>query len=220
LFFDYTFIACNIVLTIPYYFGPFEELSTELVISKLTIDYNRFTPEEFSGFILATMSFGSLVANFLSGLLLDKFKKYYYQTNIAAFLSFLCCTALLISVTYRSFVGVILSCFFLGFSKRTCYVSLFDSLMQHTYPSNPLFVMSWGIFVQSICALLFINIGRQIIYNTSLIGGLVYLCIAMGLVCILCLIFKPITNRLKAGETKSETTALLSEPDLTQLEKP
>ena len=209
---DYMFIAANIAVTLVYYLTAFDDLSVELIVSKVFLNFTEYTPEEISGFLIATVSFGCVVTNIFSGLLLDKFKNYYWQSNIAALFVFIFSIITLISVYYQTIVLLIISFFLTGFSKRACLLSLIDSLMQHTYPINPLFVMSVAGFLQNITALLFINIGRQIIYETSITGGLIYVCAVIFLLCILCFSYKPLNHRLKANkcQPKEERVSLLS----------
>jgi len=202
---DYQFIISCTAASLVFYLAAFDDLTVEQIVTKLTLKSSKYSPEEISGFLMATLCTGGLFANVFSGFVLDKYKRYYWQTNISAFFVLITVVALLVSVYCGSIVGLIISHFFTGFSKRTCYISLIDSIMQHTYPTNPLFVMSIGVFVQNVTAILFINVGRQIIYSVGLINGLVYLCVLMFLVCLLCFSFNPDTKRLNAGENQSET---------------
>ena len=211
LVFDYKFIAGNITGSLVYQMYYFDELSAELIVSKLTLSFNALSPEQISGIIIATISMGTVLANILSGILLDKFKKYYLQSNVSAWLVLLTSITNLVSVHYRNFPALMVSMFLFGLTKRTCFIAIIDFLMQHTYPKNPLFVMSFAIFLQNLLGLLFVNIGRQVIYHAGLINGLIYACIAMFLGCIACLFFKPDTSRLDAEVLGTEATQTVSE---------
>ena len=85
--------------------------------------------------------------------------------------------------------------------------------MQHTYPADPLIVMSVFVFFQNIIAIIFIEIGKQIIYRAGLWLGMIFLCMLMLLVGVLCVVFKTKTERLKAEELQntnaSDDTPLL-----------
>ena len=209
---DHMFIVGNVSATLVYYLAAFDDLFVELVVSKLFLNFTKYTPEEISGFFVATVSIGCVVTNIFFGMFLDRFKNYYWQSNIAAILVLITSVTTLLSVHFQNLLGLCLSYFFTGLSKRACYLSLIDSLLQHTYPLNPLFVMSVAGFLQNITALVFVNIGRQIIYKTSITGGLIYVCVVMFFLCILCSFFIPVTNRLKANkcQLEDERISLLS----------
>ena len=208
LCFDYKFIACSVASGVFLYEYAFFDLTVELIISKFALESSIFTPENISGVFMLGGSLGCGLANFTTGLLLDRFKKFYLQSNVAALFVLLCYVAIAISVQYQSFVTCILFYSLSGFCTRSGYISLIDSLMQHTYPTNPLFVMSINVFLQNIIAILYIQGGRQIIYHFGLEDGLVYGCIVMVVACLLCFIFKPDTKRLNAENMQQDAESV------------
>ena len=209
---DYVFLACGGGSSIFYYLPIIYELSIESMLLHIMYDdNNRSSPGELSGYVLMSFSIGALVGSIVGGFILDKFKNYYVQSSVGATCSFLFTMLVLLSVYFRSLATLFFACSLLGVSTRFAYVSLIDSLMQHTYPTDPVFVMPFLVFAQNITAMLLIWTGRQIIYQAGLFSGLGFVCVMMFLIALICLILKPRTKRLSA-ERSHESEADTSTP--------
>ena len=127
LIFDYKFVAGNVIATLVYYMYYFEELSAELIVTRLGLHFNSLSTEQISGIIIATISVGTIPVNIFSGILLDKFKKYYLQSNVSAGLVLLTSITNLLSVYYKIFVALMVLCFLFGLAKRICFITVIDS---------------------------------------------------------------------------------------------
>ena len=88
-----------------------------------------------------------------------------------------------------------------GLSSRICCVAVIDSIMQHTYPNDPMIVMSVFSLLQNLFAICFIEVGRQIIYAAGNAIGLVYMCGLTLAVFALSIVFKPQRKRMIAEES-------------------
>ena len=165
-----------------------------------------------AGLVIVCYSLGSSVGNLISGKILDRFKQYYIQSCCGTGCFVIFTVVGLLSVYFHSIAALFVSFIFIGCSTRISMVSLIDSVMQHTYPKNVLFVSSWMNFVQSIYSLVVIVIGRQVFNHVSSVGMLSFIVGVKFVGFIFCLLGKPKTKRLTAEyrqSTESEETRLV-----------
>ena len=172
LFTDCTYIAYAIGSGIMYHLIDLIDLTIGLIIEQMPLSDIAFfqTQNKLAAYFLCIYAAGCWIGNFSSGVLLDKFKKYQLQSSLGAFLSVLISIGLLLSVYFGSIPSLFLSSLLLGVSMRIGYISMIDSLMQHTYPTDPVFVMSVLTFIQNIASVLFNEAGRQITYHVGLMA--------------------------------------------------
>ena len=195
LIFEKAFLACGFATCVLYYFLMINDLSMELIIAHIRPS-GHIAPEKISAYALSLLCMGCWVGNIAGGVILDKYKSYRLQSSTGS--SFSCVFGLLVllSVYFQNLIGLFFSMFFEGFFSRIAYLSIIDSLMQHTYPTDPIFVMPFLIFCQNIISLLFILIGRQVTYHGGVFGGLGVVCAMLFLVALTSIVFKPNTKRL------------------------
>ena len=212
---DATFIGCavasgtmlNILLLI--------DLTIELILQRFYLASNDHFHEKLAAYVLTSLGVGCWIGNITAGLLLDKFKKYRLQSSLGAGTCFLMSIGFLLSIYFKIFSLFVIFILLLGASMKIGYISLIDSLMQHTYPMEPVFVMSILTFIGNTAAVVFGEGGRQIIYHAGLFAGLSYLSSMLLLALILGVYFNPVTNRLAAeindtNEKPTQATPLLS----------
>ena len=144
------------------------------------------------------------MGSIISGILLDKFKKYYVQSIISAIMHFFVCVAFPICVYFKAIKAMFILFFGFGLSARICVVSVIDSIMQHTYPTDPLVAMSVLGFFQNIAAILLIETSRVIIYKAGLFHGFIFTCVLISFGLMLIAVFKPKTNRLLAEKSQDQ----------------
>ena len=214
LIFEKAFLACGLATCMLYYFLIIIDLTIELMIAHMPL-VDFISSESLSAYTLSVLTIGCWVGNIAGGAILDKYKNYRLQSSIGSTFGTLFAMLVLLSVYFQNLIGLFFSMFFEGFFTRIAYLSIIDSLMQHTYPTDPIFVMPFLIFCQNIMATLFIEIGRQITYHGGVFGGLGVLCAMMFLVALTSIVFKPNTKRLSAenkierNEAESRTPLLL-----------
>ena len=214
LIFEKAFLACGLATCTLYYFIIIIDLTIELMIAHMPL-VDFISSESLSAYTLSVLTIGCWVGNIAGGAILDKYKSYRLQSSVGSTFGTLFAMLVLLSVYFQNLIGLFFSMFFEGFFTRIAYLSIIDSLMQHTYPTDPIFVMPFLIFCQNIMATLFIEIGRQIIYHGGVFGGLGVLCAMMFLVALTSIVFKPNTKRLSAenkierNEAESRTPLLL-----------
>ena len=203
--FDKTFVACVFTGSVTFFGIELYDLSIEALMQNM--NHGNYNPEKLGGYLMALTTAGLFLGNIVSGLLLDAFKKYYLQSVISAVTSFFICAGIFLSAYFNSLTALFVVLFAFGLSSRIFYITTVDSLMQHTYPTDPLIVMSVFVFFQNIIAIIFIEIGRQIIYRAGLWLGLIYFCALMLLVVILSAVFKTKTERLKAESLQNSNAS-------------
>ena len=215
---DSTFIVYAICSGVMFHISVLLDLTVDSIIDYLLHTNAVFSnsQENFSAYVLCCYNTGCCAGNFVAGFLLDWCKQYSLQSSFGALLSFLVSIALLLSVYFGSAVTFFILSFLHGMNMRISYISLIDSLMQHTYPTNPVFVFSILTGIQNLSAVAFIECGRQITYNFGLFAGLGFMSAMIFPVIILSVIFKPNTKRLVAEHSKeineiSQLTPLLSQ---------
>ena len=200
---DYAFIFCGIASSLMYYLPVLFSLSMELMVTHISPNDILFVPETISAYVLSLLTLGCCIGNIAGGFIVDKFKGYHLQSTLGATFSLLFTVALLLSVYFRTLIALILVIFVVGIFTRIAYLSLIDSLMQHTYPADPVFVMPFLVFIQNIIIFLVILVNRQITYSSGLFGGLGFVCTALFLAALICLIFKTKIKRLSAENSNA-----------------
>ena len=214
LLLDKVFLAFTFASTITIYFSTFFELCIEAIIANNLQVTSHSKPEKISGYVMTLYSVGGTIGNVASGLVLDKFKKYYLQAVLGAAINFASFVAICITVYLRVLWPLYILVPFGGLISKFNYLPLVDSIMQHTYPVDPVTVMAVYAFYQNVVVVSFVEIDRQIIYYTSLMPGLVFIGALLLLVVLISAFFKPKTNRLSAEESQnrndSETVSLLT----------
>ena len=202
--FDMVFVASVFTGSVTFFGIELYDLSIEALLRNM--NYNNYNPEKLSGYLMALITAGFWLGNIVSGLLLDAFKKYYLQSVISAVFCCCICAGIFLSAYFNSVFALFVTFFAYGLSARICYITTIDSTMQHTYPTDPLIVMSVFVFFQSIIAIIFIEVGRQIVYCAGVLFGLIFMFALMLLVVIFCVVFKAKTERLKAEKSRNDTS--------------
>ena len=203
LVYDSTFWACAFSTCLLYYFLVIYDLTMEQVIARMPLQDFYLSPENISAYVLALNTFGSWLGNIPGGVILDKYKNYRLQSSVGAAVACLFALLILLSVYIENLILLFFSYFFQGLFSRIAYLSVLDSLMQHTYPIDPIFVMGILVFLQNVMAVLVIEICRQVTYHGGMFGGLGFVSAMLFSVAVICLIFKMNTRRLLA-ETSNE----------------
>ena len=204
---DYVFVSYAILTGLMY-----NLIGLDSVIMEQIVHYTSFlssstlSANAIAGLIMTCYCIGTASGNLISGKLLDKCKKYYIQSIIGS----TCLTIAMIITTLSLIYKIATSCFigyvFNGVSTRICLIAIMDSIMQHTYPQNELFVTSWVVFIQNISAVLIIELGRVIFERFFTDGVLSYLCVVSFFTIIVTILCKPSAKRLNAEQSANENT--------------
>ena len=215
LLFDKIFIALTFASAITMYAVTFVELGIEAIIVDKMHVTNPSKAVKTSSCLLAMYTVGGTIGNIISGYVLDKFKKQYLQTILAGVITLASFVAICIMIYLKSLAPLYFLFLFWGLSSKFIYLPLVDSIMQHTYPIDPVTAMSMFAFFQNVVTVSFVEIGRQIIYHTHLMSGLMFICALMLLVVLISVFFRAKNNRQSAKESKnydgiSDATPLLN----------
>ena len=84
---------------------------------------------------------GCAFGSFVSAKLIDKFKKHKITLCAIIALSIICASGLVLGFQYKKILFSYVSNTFFGILVCAAAVPIFDMLLQHTYPTNPAFVM-------------------------------------------------------------------------------
>ena len=217
LFSDATFIALSGAYSIIQNFIAFYDLIIEELIVKWSFTYMPISHEVFVGYMLTSAAFGCLIGNFSAGYLIDKYKNYHLQSSVGTGLTFCTSIGILLCVYFENIIGCFIVYFWCGLFSRWSFVSLIDSLMQNTYPENPIFATSWVVCIQNVIGVLYVEIGRQIFKRCGHVAALSYVSFLLLVSFVLSVIFKAKKSRTKIEEqhclvaATSETTCLLED---------
>ena len=208
---DYVFISYAILTGLMYNLIGLDSVVMQQIVRYISfLSSSTLSSNAIAGLIMTCYCIGAASGNLISGKLLDKYKKYYIQSIIGS----TCLTIAMVGVALSFVYKVATTCFigyvFNGVSTRICLIAIMDSIMQHTYPENELFITSWVVFFQNIAAVLIVELGRKIFERFFTIGVLSYLCVVSFATIIVTILCKPSTKRLDAerSENSNETTPL------------
>ena len=192
-------------------------LETVLIVQIIDPIHDRLNTELTSnmvgGYIIACRSVGDLVGSFVGGKTLDMFRKYRCQIMMGTFGAALFVVMFTISWFYVSLTGIFVSIFMMGVISYISVVALYDSVVQHTYPKNIIFVSSWAAFIRYFVTIIITSLGRLAYKRTNAFGVLIFHCCLQVLGFILSLFVNPNLKRQEEeqNETATESTLLISE---------
>ena len=164
-----------------------------------------------AGFVLVLYEVGCFFGNFISGKIVDYFKKH----KVILLVDLVLCMFCLVGLTFARYYVNIPATFalntLLGITTCSCFVPVSDMLLEHTYPRNPAFVMS---LLAGFCYLVTILCGEAsrllLNYFTGtavfiFMGILVFSCIVISL------FLQPVYRRQLTSNQKpnAESQALL-----------
>ena len=121
-----------------------------------------------SGYVLMVYEVGSFFGNLASGLLLDYLKKHklilYFGQMGTAFTGI----GLVVGQHYSNVVVIFVFIALFGFALCLCYTPIFDMVLEHTYPTNPSFVI---LLFNTQCEILIIIISQVSRFILNFING-------------------------------------------------
>ena len=210
---DKVFVLCSVSSGIM-----FTVIDTEMLIMQQVMHENflqsKMSPDLLAGLVIVCFNVGSIIGNPMSGKLLDRFKQYYMQSCLGAACYVFFTIGASLTVCYSFIAMVFLFYFLIGFFSRISMISLIDSVMQHTYPRDVVFVSALMAFLQTACTPILIVISRQIFKHFYSAGVLSFFCFVKFIAFSFAVLGKPKLHRLNAEhsqilETSHEETPLV-----------
>ena len=211
---DLVFILIQIVLSLTNQTFVLETVLIVQIIDPIHNQLNtKLTSNMVGGYIIACRSVGDMIGSFVGGKTLDMFRRYRLQIIMGTLGPVLFVATFTVSWFYASLTGLSVSMFMIGFSSYFSIVTLYDSVVQHTYPKNVIFVSSWSSFVRFFCTIIVTSLGRLIYKKTDAFGVLIYHCCLQLIGFILSFFVNPNLKRQEQEQvaTLTESTLLISE---------
>ena len=211
---DLVFILIQIVMSLTVQTFVLESVLIVQIIDPIHDRLNtELTSNMVGGYIIACRSIGDMIGSFLGGKILDMFRRYRLQIIIGTFGTALFVVMFTISWYNASLIGLFVAIFMMGVISYISVVALYDSVVQHTYPKNIIFVSSWAAFIRFFVTIIITSLGRLVYQRTDAFGVLIFHCCLQVLGFILSLFVNPNLKRQEEeqNETATESTLLISE---------
>jgi len=161
--------------------------------------------EAMAGYALVLFELGCLLGGILSAKLTDKYKMHKLILCIILFLSMLSVCGLVIARYLMNTVLSYISNTFLGFLICVCFVPIFDLVLQHTYPQDPVFVMLLFMGACKSIAVIFEQICRLLLNFVNEVAVFVFMFILLLIALILCAWLQPKYHRGATSSTDQKT---------------
>ena len=196
LLFNSVFIGYSIAYLFVFVYFLLEDVMIQQIVASILPSLKKQKTQQLASFVMLAYSFGSFVGNFVSGKILDTFKRYRLQASIGTGITFL---SSLITLTGCFFAKVYVMCLgmmLLGFCGRIGGIPLIDGLLQHSYPANGLLVINWLVLTSNLAAVITVYIARQLFLHFGSLTVLILHSAALFVSIIICSIVEPRLNRL------------------------
>ena len=136
---DLVFIFCGLAFALM--FGSI--VLQKQILQELISDLLRSNETLAISHVMTLYSAGSIAGSVVSGIVLDQWKRHKAHASVATALSFICCLFVLLALYMKDVVVLCVGLVFLGITSSGSLLPLLDSILQHHYPTDPLFLLSW-----------------------------------------------------------------------------
>ena len=202
---DFTFVQIQLIHCLCVQTYVLETLiMQEVVVSIQPLLDIQKSSAMISGYILACRSVGDIIGSVIGGKTLDVYRKYRLQTIAGTGLAFVVIFGLLVSYHFASFIGLCFSMFLLGTCSTIGYLSIYDSVLQHTFPRNMILVLSVAGSLRVCITIVVSEIGRLFLHFTGPYGVLVYHCVLQLVGFLLSVVVKPGLKRSTTEQKHSQ----------------
>ena len=211
---DLVFILIQIVLSLTVQTFVLETVLIVQIIDPIHNQLNtKLSSNMVGGYIIACRSIGDLIGSFVGGKTLDMFRRYRFQIVMGTMGPVLSLVTFTISWFYASLAGLYVSMFMMGFTSYFSIVTLYDSVVQHTYPKNIIFVSSWAAFIRFFFTIIITALGRLVYQKTDAFGVLIFHFCLQLIAFILSFFVNPNLKRQEQEQvsTPTESTLLINE---------
>ena len=204
LFSNILFILHGIAFGIVYYSILLEDTMIQQIIRSILPTQTKQKAGVISSHVMAFYSVGSTIGNIVSGKLLDRFKHYTLQASSGAAFSFVFCLLVLLGCYLRNLVVICFGMALLGFSSRISMIPLVDSILQHNYPLNPLFLTNWLGLLRNLQGIAIVQAGRFLYNHYGAAAVLILQAAIIFFSFLLSVCIKPELNRFKAEDQQEK----------------
>ena len=155
-------------------------------------------PNIITSYIMVLLPILGVFGSYISGKLLDKFKKFRKQTIVGAGMTFLSTVGIALSYYFENFPGLCVFNGGLGFSMQICIISLLAVVTRHSYPINEAFVSIWIAGFESFVLIVIAELGRLFIDKINNMSVFILMSALLFMSFVLAIITKPQDRRLDA----------------------
>ena len=190
-----------IILSILYSCNDVQKLLVGQIVRDSFNSYNYHEATDAAGgYVLALYELGCLAGSFVSGKLIDMYKRHKLTLNAFLLSSMIAVTCSAIAQVYRSNLTIFVSNTLLGFSICSCFVPIFDMLLQDTYPRNTGFVVLIFVSVSNVASVGFSEACRLLLNYFNGVAVFVFMCIFLVVAFITGIFLQPTYQRLAAND--------------------
>ena len=154
-----------------------------------------------SGYVLMVYETGSFLGNLVSGLLLDYLKKHKFIMYFGQIATAFTGIGLVMGQHYSNVAVIFVFIALFGFTLNLCYTPIYDVVLEHTYPTNPSFVI---LLFTAQCEILIIIISQVSRFILSFINetAVFIFMVVLIMVCVVLTAFlNPKYKRKEASNT-------------------
>ena len=210
--FDKVFVLAMIIFSISFCLNNLQRLLTGQILRDVFIVRSYGSSiNAMSGYVLTVYEVGCFFGNLVSGLLLDYLKKHklilYFGQIATAFTGI----GLALGQHYCSVAAIFVFIGFFGFALCICYTPIFDMVLEHTYPTNPSFVI---LLFNLQCEILIVFISQISRFILNFINGTAVFIFIVVLI-IVCIVLTAFLNpKYKRKEASNIDRSSMEEQQL------
>ena len=173
----------------------------------------QLTSNMVGEYIIACRSVGDVIGFFAGGKTLDMFRRYRLQIIMGTLALVLFLITFTVSWFYALSAGLFVSMFMIEVFSYFSVVALYDSVVQHTYPKNIIFVSSWAALLRFCITIVITSFGKFVYLRTDAFVVLIFHFCLQVIAFILSFFVNPNLKRQEQehAETSTESTLLISE---------
>ena len=162
--------------------------------------------------VVTLYSVGSIAGSIAAGVILDRWKRHRLHAMITTASSFVLCLFVLLTCFMKHLIASCVGLVLLAVTSSASLPPLLDSVLQHHYPVNPLFLTSWLSFKLNIVEFLLNLCGKMLLDKLGVVSVLVFQCLVLLLSFIVLFFAKPELKRWQienSSKPSSEKDGLL-----------
>ena len=178
-------------------------LMGEIFREKILSSSNPKAAESWAGYALVLFELGCLVGSFVSAKLIDKFKKHKITLCVMIALCTICVVGFALVVHYKNILLSYVLNWLFGVLIGSSSVPIFDMLLQHTYPSNPAFVMLIFVGMYKFASVIFGEICRVLLNYFNVVAVFIFIIILLLITLAVSTFLQPNYERNMASNVES-----------------
>ena len=202
LLFDKVFVLAIIIRSITFSLNNLQRLLTGQILRDVFIVRSYGSSiNAMSGYVLMVYESSSFFGNLVSGLLLDYLKKHKLLLYFGQIATALTVIGLIVGQHYSNVVVVFVFIALFGFTLGLCGTPIYDAVLEHTYPTNPSFVI---LLFSLQCEFLVIIISQISRFILNFINGtavFIFMVVLIIVSVVLTAFLKPKYKRKEASNT-------------------